>query len=426
MSYYKQSMKDAAAPRRKTPCVFCRAHARLSCFLRRADYTPLLLIYGVAVFYAMLCAMMRIDPVGASGYNTYTLQALAWREGNMSLGRDYPHLELAIYNNDWWVSFPPVPSIPLYLLTFIFGANTPDHLLVKLYTLGGCLFSYAMLRRGKYDKASAAGLSLLVSYATALISLTTNGAVWYQAQTLAYLFTMGALCLMLSGKYTLSLFLYALSVGCRPFNAVYGAVLFTLWLERALCEKRNMKREILRVLPGVALGLCVAFAYGLYNYVRFDNPFEFGHNHLPEFSFQGGVQFSLSHVLKNAKTFLLASPVSYTLNGTELTVFGFSMFLVHPVFIVMLLLFVVDIFRKRLSYTKVCIIACFLIHLFLLLLHRTFGGYQFGARYTCDLLPYAALYLALPGRKRSMALIEWLLLFSALGFAIYGAYTIRL
>jgi len=64
--------------------------------------------------------------------------------------------------------------------------------------------------------------------------------------------------------------------------------------------------------------------------------------------------------------------------------------------------------------------------LFLLLLHRTFGGYQFGARYTCDLLPYAALYLALPGRKRSMALIEWLLLFSALGFAIYGAYTIRL
>ena len=426
MSYYKQAMKEASAQRRKETCVFCRAYARLSCFLGRLDYTPLLLIYAVAVFYTFLCALTGMDAVGSSGYNTYTLQALAWREGSMSLGRDYPHLELAIFNNDWWVSFPPVPSIPLYLLTFVFGANTPDHLLVKLYVLFGCLFAYAMLRKAKYTKAGAAGLSLLVSYATALISLTTNGAVWYQAQTLAYLCTMGALCLMVYGKYTLSLFLYALSVGCRPFNAVYGAVLFAMWLERALREKRSMKKEILRVVPGVVLGLCVAFAYGLYNYVRFGNPFEFGHNYLPEFSFQGGIQFSLAHVWKNVQTFLLGSPVSYTLNGPELTVFGFSMFIVHPVFVMMLLLFVIDIFKKRLSYTKACIIACFLAHLFLLLLHRTFGGYQFGARYTCDLLPYAALYLALPGRKRSMTVVEWLILFSALGFAAYGAMIIQL
>lgn len=426
MSYYKQAMEGKKASDRKKPCAFCRAIARLSCFLRQLDYTPLLLIYSVAVFYALLCSIMNIDALGSSGYNTYTLQALAWRDGRMSLGRDYPHLELAIFNNDWWVSFPPVPSIPLYLLTFIFGAATPDHLLVKLYVLGGCLFAYSMLRRAEYDKASAAGLALLVSYATALISLTTDGAVWYQAQTLAYLFTMGALCLMFCGKYTVSLLLYASSVGCRPFNAIYGGVLFTLWLERALREKRSMKREILRIIPGVVLGLCVAFAYGWYNYVRFGNPLEFGHNHLPEFSFQGGIQFSLSHVWKNVQTFLLGSPVSYTLNGPALTVFGFSMFIVHPVFIVMLILFIIDVFRKRLSWTKGCIILCFCAHLFCLLLHRTFGGYQFGARYTCDLLPYAALYLALPGRKRRMTLPELLLLIAALAFAVYGAFTIHL
>ena len=48
---------------------------------------------------------------GSSAYNSYTLQAMAWRDGMVSLGRDYPHLELAVYNNDWYVSFPPVPSV---------------------------------------------------------------------------------------------------------------------------------------------------------------------------------------------------------------------------------------------------------------------------------------------------------------------------
>jgi len=280
MSYYKQAMAERCQNQGRKPCFIRRAIARLSLFMRSVDFTPLLLIYGAAVIYAFICLTYRLDPFGASGYNTYTLQALAWREGRMSLGCDYPHLELAIFNNDWWVSFPPVPSIPLYALTFLFGINTPDHLLVKLYVMGGCLFAYALMRRARYGKASAAAFALFVSYATSLLSLTTNGAVWYQAQTLAFLLTMSSMYFMFCGVYTPSLFLYALAVGCRPFNAIYGLVLFVMWLERAVREKRRMKREIICLIPGVSLGLCVAFAYGLYSYVRFGNPFEFGHNYL--------------------------------------------------------------------------------------------------------------------------------------------------
>ncbi|MBQ4551755.1 MAG: hypothetical protein IJA59_02275 [Clostridia bacterium] len=426
MSYYKQAMAERSQQNGRKNCFIRRAHARLSLFVRRVDFTPLLLIFGAAVLYAVLCAICQRDAIGASGYNTYTLQALAWREGRMSLGRDYPHLELAIWGNDWWVSFPPVPSIPLYFLSFFFGSNTPDHLLVKLYVLFGCLFAYGMLRRARYDKLSAAAFSLLCSHATGLIALSMEGAVWFQAQTMAFMLTMGSLYFMYRGVYTPSLFLYALAVGCRPFNAVYGLVLFVMWLERALKEKRSMKREILRLIPGVTLGLCVAFAYGWYNYVRFGNPLEFGHNHLPEFSFQGGVQFSLHHVMNNIRTFLLGAPFSYTDAGYEINKFGFSMFIVHPVFVVMLLLFIVDLCRKRLSFTKAAIIVAFAAQLFCLLLHRTFGGYQFGARYTCDLLPYAALYFALPGRIRRMTIPEALLLMASLGFAIYGACTVLL
>lgn len=426
MSYYKQAMAERSKQPGGKTCPYRRAFARLSLFVRSVDYTPLLLIYAVAVLYAVICWLHGFDAFGSSAYNTYTLQALAWRDGQMSLGRDYPHLELAIFNNDWWVSFPPVPSIPLFLLTFIFGENTPDHLLVKVYMLAGCLFGYGLFRRAKYDKLSSVCFALFVSYATALLSLTTDGAVWYQAQTLAFMLTMGAVYFMYRNKYTPALVMYALSVGCRPFNAIYGLVLFVMWLEGTLREKRSIKREILRLLPGVALGLCIAFAYGWYNHARFGNPFEFGHNHLPEFSFQGGVQFSLEHVEKNIEQFIFGLPFFEGEKGIELNVFGFSMFIVHPVFGLMLLLFVIDIVKKRISATKIAVIAAFCIQLFCLLLHRTFGGYQFGARYTCDLLPYAAVYFSLPGRKRRITIPEALLLLSALGFAVYGACAVPL
>ena len=65
--------------------------------------------------------------------DSYTLQALAWREGRLSLGQDYPWLELAIYQGDWYVSFPPFPSVVMLPLTYLFGENTPNNLLIILY-----------------------------------------------------------------------------------------------------------------------------------------------------------------------------------------------------------------------------------------------------------------------------------------------------
>ncbi len=403
-----------------------RLYAALMRHTGRMDYTPLLLIWATAVFYSVFCFLLDLDPIGASNYNTYTLQALAWRSGQISLGRDYPHLELAVFNNDWFVSFPPVPSIPLYFLTFLFGAATPDHLLVKLYLLTGVLACYYMLRRAKYDKVSACAFALFCSAASCLLTLTTDGAVWYQAQTLAFALTMCALALMYSGHPTPALLLYALSVGCRPFNVFYALPLFALFILRAHRQGQPFKTIALRLLPGVLLGLCVAGGYAWYNYARFGNPLEFGHNYLPEFSTQGGIQFSLSHLSRNIRTFLFGAPFSDSLAGSQLNIFGFSMFFSCPVFFALIVWVIEDLIRRRFSLIKLSILLAFAIQLFCLLLHRTFGGYQFGARYTCDLLPYTALYLALPGRCRRMRLPEWLLFIAAFGFSLFGAATILL
>ena len=80
--------------------------------------------------------MIGTNPIGPTPYNTYTRQALAWRQGLLHLPEDVPHLELAIYEGEYYVSFPPLPSVVLLPLTYLFGINTPDALLVKLYALG--------------------------------------------------------------------------------------------------------------------------------------------------------------------------------------------------------------------------------------------------------------------------------------------------
>ena len=393
--------------------------------IRKADWTPLLLIWALSVFYCFFCHYLQISALGHTGYYTYTLQALAWRNGQIALLRDYPWLELAIYEGRYYVSFPPVPSIPLFFLTFLFNDKTPDAFLVKLYVLIGCLSVYRLLRKKEYDKLSAAGAALLCSFAGCLLSMTTNGAVWYQAQTLGYCMTMLSLMLALSRHMTPSLFFYALSVGCRPFNVVFGFVLLVIYIRECRNSSISFRKACIRLIPGVVLGLCVAAGYGAYNYARFGNPLEFGHNYLPEFSFQGGIQFSFNHIAKNCKTFILSMPFTKNGENWELRRFGFSFLIASPVYIVMLVRIIRDCIFRKMSMEKLVLCACFIIQLIMLLMHRTFGGFQFGARYTCDLLPYAAAYFAFSDRKR-MNVFEWAVLAFAAVFAVYGAAQILL
>ena len=46
-------------------------------------------------------------------YRSYALQACAWLNGRLDLEKDYPWLELAIYEGKYYVSFPPFPSLVL-------------------------------------------------------------------------------------------------------------------------------------------------------------------------------------------------------------------------------------------------------------------------------------------------------------------------
>lgn len=397
------------------------------CRHRNTPYVLSLALFMLffCALYVMAHAYLGTSAFGASAYNTYTLQAMAWRDGRLSLGRDYPWLELAIYQNDWYVSFPPLPSVPLFLLSFIFGADTPDGLLVKLYAMMGAVSVFALLWKKGYAPWSCALWATFLGCASSLFPLALDGGVWYQAQTMAYGLTMLSCALMLWSHPTAACVLYALSVGCRPFNAVYGLPLLGGYIIGEMKQGKTFVQALRGLRWGIAAGLAIACAYGAYNFARFGNPLEFGHNYLPEFSFQGGTQFSLAHVSDNVRQFIFGSPFDIAGKSVTFKKFGFSVFLANPALLCLPVWAARDALRREMTLEKGLILLAFCLHLFLLLLHRTFGGFQFGARYAADLLPYALLYLARMNRDKRMAVLEIILATAALLFCVVGSLAVH-
>ena len=393
---------------------------------KQRDATPWILIACMCALWLLMHALAGGRFFGPSLYNTYTRQAMAWRQGLVHLPEDVPYLELAVYEGNYYVSFPPLPSVILWPLTFLFGLDTPDNLLVKLYALGACLMMYAALRRAGYQRVSAGLLAFLICFASSLLPMTMNGAVWYHAQMLGFFLITAAVCFLAMDRPTLMLVCYALSVACRPFNALYGLPIFFVFLSLHLRARLSLRSAARSLAPGIGLGLCVAAALGAYNAVRFGNPLEFGHNYLPEFSFQGGVQFSVSHVAGHLSTFLWGLPLTVQDGRIVFSQFGFSMLLACPTLLLMLAGAVWDLVRRRMTPEKAAVLVTCLLHAFFLLMHRTFGGFQWGARYAADLIPYSFFYLLLSPEKKRVGWPEAVFLSGSLILSIIGVAQVHI
>jgi len=417
----------------------------------RGGVTAIICVLSAAVFLLMAIGTFKKADSDAyknhSSFDSYTLQAMAWRKGEAKLDKNYPHLELAIINRDWlathdksdymayretfgdvsapiqhvegneyYVSFPPVPSVPLFLISFITGSDTPDNLLSLLYVTASLVFAILIMRRLGYGAAISVLAGFFVGAGSGAYFLSVNryaGGPWFAAQTLALMLTLAALYTALSprrvGLY-FSFGLLALAVGCRPFQIIYFVYLAYLAAKRH--DFRVLRTWSYYIAPAVIGG-----TYMWYNYIRFGNIFEFGHNYLPEFMRDPIGQFSLKYISSNTKSFFKIFP--YYNEGTlEFSKFGFCFYVANPLFIFAALCLIAAVVRfcvkRAISGNKprekagkgkitadtdnlIQVLGlAFLcgLHLLLLMMHRTNGGWQFGMRYTVDIVPGALLLAA--------------------------------
>lgn len=354
-------------------------------------------------------------------YDSYSLQALSWLRGEMALPEDYSWLELAVYKGSYYVSFPPVPSVFLFPLVVLFGADTPSNLVLAVVTMASVAFCYECFRHQGTGQRSAMFWAVFYVMGSNMLWMSTKGGVWFLAQGFNLMLCTAAVWAYLAKRDVPAMLLTALAVGCRPFSVFFCGVLLVLIWSRQV-QEHGVRQASIQTAKTLVLPAAVAAGMLIYNYARFDNPFEFGHNYLPEFMEAEEGQFSLTYIGQNAHNLFLIPVQLNSQLGVEIPSFdGFMFFVANPLFIVYFVLLIRDAVQRTFSRANLIVLIGFAANLFLLMMHKTLGGWQFGARYTVDLLPYA-LFTLLEDRVARPNKAELLLGAGAVLFNVYGIY----
>lgn len=384
--------------------------------------------YGLMMLvlaYLGLMSLLNYNLFGHAVHDSFTLMAMSWRQGSLSLinGENYPYLELAIYNGNYYVSFPSVPALIMLPLTFIFGENTPNTLMTFIYFMVAYMAAYKTC--SVYRKPiEAMCLALFMTLGCNMLQFSLSGGVWNQGQLTSFMFT-SLFAAGITGRrksgWALGLICLALAVGCRPFQAVY--VPLGLWLLYRKLSKNGgrVRATLLSMIPYLIVPALIALALGWYNYARFGSPIEFGHNYLPEHTRDPNEpMMGFKYIWKNIVNLLRLPEFNENrLEFTNVQFSGFAFYLANPIYVTLIITIVLKTVRRKWDIADLLLIAGIVVHLTLLLMHKTLGGWQFGARYLCDVIPMI-LFFCVRWRRHTSGW-EYPIMIFAIAFNIYGA-----
>ena len=157
----------------------------------------------ILMMYFFLYSVFDQPILSNNVYDSYTIQAVRWWQGELALDRDYSWLELAYYDNQIYVSFPPFPSVPMFLLVPFFGSNTPSNLMTTLYALASfILVFYYCKRKGSRDLESLFWASFVVLGVTFCLFLVLRRNC---TQVLSFLLSLLSIYLITSKKRSIGI-----------------------------------------------------------------------------------------------------------------------------------------------------------------------------------------------------------------------------
>lgn len=368
------------------------------------DFNIILIILSILSVFFIIWTFTGHWPWKPHGYNSYILQAQAWLDGRLDLGQNYEHLELAVFDGKYFVSFPPFPSY-LMLPFVLIGWDTCDGFIALAASLSGAVYAYKTAKFTGVSKNTAVFFALFLTIGSNWLLTAQNAWVWFIAQNMAFALCMAAIYYAMKNKAGLSLALWACAVGCRPFQALYIPVLIYILYT---AHKKNfpddkiidiIKKRFLAVVPM----LIIAASYMILNYARFGNITEFGHNYLPEHTSSQYGQLNIVYVPENIKNLLRLPSINSDGTFDYPPYNGMCIFMVSPIFISYLVYTIKSYISKGIEDKKlmtVTLISIVLI-IFCTTMHVTMGGSQFGNRYINDVLPLVLLGICPAIRQNS-------------------------
>jgi hypothetical protein len=350
------------------------------------------------VLWILVPILFKINPLGHAIYDGHSLQAKMWLDGRVSLSSEeevgWGWQEVSRYKNKTYISFPPTGTLMEIPGVLLFGVHqSPNNLILLITAWLSTIMGLCLLTHFLKDKILALLFTFLYFFGTQFLYVSAQADIWYQGHVFHLFFSLLAFVGVIFSNRTL-LFLmsgvsFGLALGARP-NAFFQVLFLIgiLWLYR---DQRKM------IIPFMAGCVAVVSFLMLYNWVRFDNLFEFGHSYLNYNSantLPGGI-FSFQYLFRNLNHIFLQLPGFDSKSG----LFGFhhrgvAIWLVAPaVFIGLKFMWS----KKQSSYLKSMFLISMVGLWIPLLLHHSNGWIQFGYRFGIDVLPLSLIGLCLSG-----------------------------
>ena len=319
----------------------------------------------------------------------YAYLADAFKNGRMDLPLASA-FDSARYGGKFFWPLGIFPAILIFPASLIFGFWNywqPVFTVILAFFTFGLVFKISDYF--KFSKNDSLWLSVFFVFATPLLGAILVPTSWHFAHLCAVLFVLLSVFEFFTKK---RLWLVGILVSAaflsRPLTIF--TLLFFIWL--TIFQNQNKKitiKNLIYLLIPVFFSIGI---FGLYNYLRFQNPFEAGYRYQfvdadGVFVSAGGQYLSFSYPLKNFFKIFLAGliPVKlwaneFILNPLNYSGSGVSIFLTSP----LLILAFLAPFKNK--FVVPLLVSIVVISLLLIFSFGT-GGLQIGSRYSLDFLP---------------------------------------
>ena len=236
--------------------------------------------------------------------------------------------DASYYHGRYYIYFGVTPAVLLFLpFRLLTGRFIDDGLAVPLFACAGLGLSFLLLRamRARYFRTTSslalAACTLALGLANLVPMLLRRTSVWEIPIACGFFCCMGSLYALFQawhsprrvGWLAAASGGLGLAVGSRPTYLLgCSALAITLWAllraEAGAGASRRFRLVLAALLPIAAVGAGLA----LYNYLRFDNPLDFGFRHLMN-SEQAATEriFSWPFLRYNLRVYALA-PATWT------------------------------------------------------------------------------------------------------------------
>lgn len=327
---------------------------------------------------------------------------------------DYP-MDYTYYNNHYYVYFGIVPVITTFLpYRIITGHNLKTYHSTQIFISAFIIGIFLLFKKIKemFSEDIPLYLYIFTSFSLSLIStwiIIINPELYCNAMISGMCFGLWSIYFWLKALsndisekkellyLTIGNFLGALVFGCRPpigfFNLLLIPIIITIIKKEKITKKRIIKL-LLTLIPYIVV-FSLLF---LYNYIRFDNPFEFGKTYQLSLSdstkYVTIKEYGIKKLLETLKFFLFKT------NRSILTDNG--LFISFPILLLTLYLFCKEV-RKELKEKKLFLFTIMaLLSVIIICILDSIYNFRLISRYRMDicwLLSVCAFILIVCSRK---------------------------